>query len=259
MRDNDLLSLLASSKLRRDILIYLEDGPRTLSELRDHLGVGSSQLSTKLRELLEYDLIAAERKNYSLTIQGRIILENYWPLANTVDLFDRHGSFWKTHDIECIPAELRTRIGELHNSEYVKDDTEDINRTLSMLLKIMTDAKQICGVSSIYEDSIVGTLLSRAKHGIPVEMILARSVMDRMEREHNDIFKEFSGCANYHHYAIDEEIKTPLILTDTHLYFSTYYSDGVFDTQSNLVSNDPVALNWGRDLFDYYKARATKK
>ncbi|WP_424357981.1 helix-turn-helix transcriptional regulator [Methanocella sp. MCL-LM] len=259
MRDNDLLSLLASSKLRRDILIYLEDGPKTLSELRDHLGVGSSQLSTKLRELLEYDLISAERKTYTLTTQGSIILVNYWPLANTVDLFDRLGSFWNAHDIECIPEELRYRIGELHNARYVKDDTEDINRTLSMLLKIMTEAKQISGVSSIYEDSIVGSLLSRAKQGIPVEMILARSVMERMEKEHNNIFQEFSGCANYHHYATDEEIKTPLILTDTHLYFSTYYSDGMFDTQSNLISDDPVALKWGRDLLNYYKARAVKK
>ncbi|CAJ35940.1 helix-turn-helix transcriptional regulator [Methanocella arvoryzae] len=258
MRDSDLLSLLASSKLRRDILIYLESGPKTHSELRDHLGVGPSQLSTRLRELLEYDLITAEKKTFALTIQGSIILNNYCPLANTAEVFDRLGSFWRLHDIGCIPEEFRRRIGELHTAEYIKDDTEDMNRTTKMLLKIIREANEISGLSSIYDDEIVDTILKKAKSGTPVEMVLTDRVVEKMMNDHNKILKEFYECSNYHDYVFDGDIKTPLILTDSTLYFSTYFIDGTFDTQSNIVGHDPATLKWGRDLVDYYKAAAKK-
>lgn len=258
MGENGLLYMLASSKMRRELLLYLEDGPKTLSDLKDHLGVTSPQLSIRIRELLEYNLISAERKTYSLTQQGRIVLANYRPFANTAELFDRHCDYWKTHDLNCVPEELRYRIGEICNSEFVRDDTENLNRTLQLLLKIWKNAKQIYGVSPIFDYNIVRALLESAKQGVHIEMVLTRAVYQKMASEHPEMIEEFLCCDNFHDYIVDEDIKTPFILTDRCFYFSNYYNDGTFDTESNLVSEEPLAIKWGRDLFEYYKSKAVK-
>jgi predicted transcriptional regulator len=258
MRENDLLSLLASSKLRRDILLYLGDGPKTQSDIRDHLGVSSSQLSTKMKELYEYNLLSAEKKTYELSPQGKIVLENYWPFANTVDLFERQEYYWKTHDLNCIPEALRQRIGELHNSEYIEDDTDDLNRLLTTVLKIMGEAKELYVVSPIFDEDIVKKLLQVAMSGVPIEVVLTRSVYEKVLSENNEMARAFYRCGNYQDFVVEEMIKTPLILTDRHFYFTSYYTDGSYDTESSLISTDQPALKWGRDFFDYYIERAVK-
>lgn len=256
MRENDLLSLLVSSQMRRDILLYLWDGPKTLSDIKAHIRVSSSQLSTKIKELHEYNLISAEKKTYALSSRGKIVLENYWPFANTVDLFQRQAYYWSTHDLNCIPEALRYRIGELHNSEYIQDDTDNLNRLLTTVLKIMGEAKQMYVVSPIFDEAIVKTLLMAAMSGVTIEVIVDRPVYEKVMSENGEIARAFYSCGNYQDFVVEEKIKTPLIVTDKYFYFTTYYTDGSYDTESSLISKDPLALKWGRDFFDYYKARS---
>ncbi len=258
MRENDLLSLLASSKLRQDILLYLGDGPKTLSDIRDHLGVSSSQLSTKIKELHKYNLILSEKKTYALSPQGNIVLKNYLPFANTVDLFERQEYYWKTHDLTCIPEALRYRIGELHGSEYIEDDTDDLNRLLTTVLKIMGEAKELYVVSPIFDEAIVKKLLQVAMSGVPIEVILTRPIYEKVLRENKEMVGAFYSCGNYQDFVVEEMIKTPLILTDRYFYFTSYYTDGSYDTESSLISEHPLALKWGKDFFDYYMERSVK-
>jgi predicted transcriptional regulator len=125
--------LIVSSEQRREILFYLEEEPRTIPELRSRFGIDTTHISAKLRELEEYELIAANNKTYRLTTRGRILLNSYRPYADTVEVIGKFDSFWTSHDMSDIPGELLSRIGELRNSRYVEDDIYDMNRTRKLL------------------------------------------------------------------------------------------------------------------------------
>lgn len=259
MDKNDLFHLILSSELRRNILYYIEGGPRTLSQLKSHFEIGPSQMSSKIHELLEYDLIAADNKTYRLTTTGKVVLNSYRPFASTVEVIDRFGDYWKSHDMSSLPPEFLSRIGEMHNSWYVEDDIYDMNRTRNLMMEIALKAKYIKGVSSVFDESIVRGLQYIGTKGVPISMVLTETVYQKLQTECPDLVEEISKGDHLTTYVTDCDLRSPFIVTDTHMYFSLYYENGKLDMNSNLVSEDEAAKTWGNDLFEYYQKRSVKR
>lgn len=258
METNRLCQLIVSSEQRREILFYLEEEPRTITQLRSRFVIDTAHLSAKLRELEEYDLIAVDKKIYRLTTRGRIILNSYRPYADTVEVMGKFSSYWNTHDMSCIPGELLSRIGELHNSGYVEDDIYDMNRTRKLLMDIVGNARRIWCLSPMFDETIVAGLIQICILGVPVSVVLDRETYSKLKSEYPEMAARIEICDSFEISVADCEVMTPFILTDAYLYFSMFYKNGKFDMNSNLVSQDEAAKRWGMDLFNYYKARSVK-
>lgn len=258
METDRLCQLIVLSEQRREILSYLEEASRTVLELRSRLAIDTAHISTKLRELEEFDLIAVDNRTYRLTTRGRILLDSYRPYANTVEVIGKFSSYWNSHDMSCIPDELLSRIGELHNSRYVEDGIDDMNRTRKLLMEIVGNAGHIWCVSPMFEETIVAGLIQICILGVPISVVLDRETYRKVKGEYPEMAARIKSCDRFEIYVADCEVRTPFILTDTYLYFSLFYKNGKFDMNSNLVSQDEAAKRWGLDLFNYYKARSVK-
>ena len=253
-----ILNMLASSKMRRNILLFLEDGPKTLSEIKDHLAVGSPQLSSKIKELLECDMIQSNRKTFSLTSQGRVILENYRPFANTAEVFDKLGDYWRTHDLDRVPVDLTYRIGEICTANCIESDITDMNRLKDFRDNAMKNARWILTASPIFDEETSYLVFDLVARGVPVTIVTSSDVIDRVSTEYATDVHKILSIKNFSLYTSKTDLGTPFILTDKYLYFTTYNRDGKTDLQTALVSDDPAAIQWGKDLFEYYKKKSVK-
>lgn len=258
MEENGLLNMLAYSKIRRDILLYLDSSPKTLPEIRGHLDVSASQLSIKLKELLEHNLIVADKKTFSLTPQGRVIMANYKPFANTATVFDKQGEYWLAHDLDRVPEELRYRLGELAGAECFECDINDMNRLKKYRDDAMKNAGWILSASPIFDEETAYMVFDLSRRGIPIDIITSEEVVDRVKTGYSGDVARILEIPNFSLYSTPASLETPFILTDKNLYFSTYFKDGKTDLQFALVGSDPATIQWGKDLYAYYLKTAVK-
>jgi predicted transcriptional regulator len=258
MDENELLNMLANSKIRREILLYLDSSPKTLSEIRGHLDVSASQMSIKLKELLEHNLIVADKKTVSLTPQGRVIMENYKPFANTAAVFDKLGEYWLIHDLDRVPNELRYRLGELAGADCIECDVSDMNRLKKYRDDAMKNAGWILSASPIFDEETAYMVFDLCKRGITIDIITSEEVVDRVKNGYSRDVTRILEIPNFSLYSTTTSLETPFILTDKSLYFSTYFKDGKADLQFALVGSDPATIRWGKDLYAYYLKSASK-
>ncbi len=148
---HDILRLTTCSDLRRDILIYLENGKKPLSEIRDALGVSSTTAIHALRDLEKDTLVLqGEDRNYALTKIGELIALKLTDFIDAIKVLKKHKDFWLTHDLSGIPEQLLGKIGWLSNSNLVNIDALDIIKAHTNYMELLTTARWIKGVSPIF-------------------------------------------------------------------------------------------------------------
>ncbi|SNQ60423.1 hypothetical protein [Candidatus Methanoperedens nitratireducens] len=82
----DLLRLAICSDLRKNILISLIEGKKSLADLRDEMNISSTTAIHALKELEKGNLTYQDKnRDYSLTIIGRIIAMKLLDFSETAD------------------------------------------------------------------------------------------------------------------------------------------------------------------------------
>jgi predicted transcriptional regulator len=258
MVKRSLLDITTMSSIRKELLLYLEAGPRSLTEIREYMDITSPEVSPRLKELVEHGLVSVEDKRYMLAPMGKVLVSHLRPFVRTIDLFEKYPEFWESHDLSGIPDVMLGRIHELSHCQYIEDTPENIQLTKGEFENIVLNSKFIYGVSNVFDESMPGLFLKVFRKKIPVSVIFSGPVMGIINKKFVEMFLKYSRHDNIDVYLMAEEMKTSFILTDTHLYLSLFYKSGRHDLQSNLVGTDPEALKWGKDLFEHYKALSVK-
>ncbi|OPY30169.1 MAG: hypothetical protein A4E28_00415 [Methanocella sp. PtaU1.Bin125] len=253
-----LFDLVTLSGVRRDLLFYLDEGPKSLSDIKEYLNTTSPEVSPRLKELIERNLILFEGKKYHLTPMGKTIITNFRPFFETVSVFEQESDFWNEHDITSIPNELLLRIGEIRNYMLIEDDINDINRTNTEVANLFSNSSNIFGVSCVFESNYPQICLNAARTNVPISIVLSKNIFNYVLDAYKDEIKEFIKSPNAEFYVLDENIKISHVVTDNCMLLTMFYKNNKFDAHTNLVSYDKSSINWGKDLFNYYKLKATK-
>ncbi len=252
------MDIVTLSGVRKELLFYLDEGPRSLSEIREHLDTTSPEVSPRIKELIEHNMVRFEDKKYHLTPMGRSIINNFKPFYNTINVYDQYWEWWEEHDLSSIPDELLNRIGELKNFIIIEDDPSDVNRTKNEFFRIMSNSKYIMGVSCVFEENIPDVCVNALENDVPVQVVITRYLYDFLKKDYpyqlNEIVKNSKGAM----YVSNIPVRISHIVTNDCLYFALNYKNGKFDVNTNIVSNDPSSLKWGADLFEYYRERSVK-
>jgi predicted transcriptional regulator len=254
----NLMDIVTLSGIRKELLLYLNEGPRSLSEIRDQFDITSPEVSPRIKELLEHNLVKFENKKYHMTPMGKAIIKNFLPFLNTINVFDQYLEFWKEHDLSSIPDELLYRINEIKNYIIIEDDLSDMDRTRTEFFKVVNSSKSFVGVSCMFVESLPELCLNAVKNDIPIKIVITKSIFSTLKKNYTRQIGEFLANDNAELYVSNDEIKVSHVVTDDCLYFSLYYKNGRFDINSNIISDDPSSVQWGRDLFEYYRKRANK-
>jgi predicted transcriptional regulator len=252
------MDIVTFSGIRKELLLYLDDGPRSLSDIRDRFDITSPEVSPRIKELLENDLIKFEDRKYVMTPMGKTIVNSFRPFMDTVDVFDQNRDWWGEHDLSSIPEEMLNRIGEIKNYFIIEDDPSDMDRTREEFFNIVKGSKNVVGVSCIYVDTLPEFCINAIRNNTSISIVITNQIYDTIKHDYPELLREFIENKNAELFVVDNSIKVSQIVTDKCLYITFNINIGKFDMYSNLVSNDPSSIKWGRDLYEYYRKRSIK-
>lgn len=241
------------------ILLSVEEGGTPLSTLRDITGSTSQALIPKIRKLEGLSLVESRGAGYAPTILGRIVTQKIEDFSLTMGTVTAHLTFWKDHDISTIPWPLLERLGDLLNSEIVYDTGTDIMHVYYRFLQLLSEAKQIAGVSAIMNPGLAEMLGQRVIEGVPVDLLVNPVTLELLQREpYLSLAGTLLGHDNFHLWVTERPIGYGLTVTESAISIGFYKRDApIYDSSTDLYSRDPAAIAWGRDLFDILREEAT--
>ncbi len=255
-----LIHSLYNSRLKIQILLTLLHHTASLSRLRDVTGSTSQALIPKIRSLENQGLIEAANYEYRLTPLGGVVGMNVEGFVQLIGGIDQHHTFFTSHDLSDLPETFLLSIGDLYNAEPKQDTTTDMFYVYSHYLEILKDAEYIHGISSVASPGLAQFIAEKVVAGIPVELVVNHEVVELLTTE--PYASNMMGLAEYPNFSVfitGEKLRVGLTVTDKYLSLGLFKKDtNIYDSSSDLFSSDPRAVEWGENLFRYYKNRSTK-
>lgn len=256
----DIHRLAVCSDLRRNILINLYEGEKSLGDLRDELKISSTTAIHALRELEKVGLTFQDaNRKYALTNIGRIITLKLLDFSNAVEVLKKHERFWFEHDLSGIPEHMMERIGWLRDSEVIQINALDIIKTHSSYVSFIKTAKWVKGVSPIFSPDYPAVFQELIEKDISTHLILTKAVLEKLI-EHVGL-ENLKNAIDNHRFEIsvtDENLRAAFTVTDAFLSFGLFTNNGVYDIAHDLIGIGNSAVCWGSELFEYYRKKAKK-
>ena len=258
--DDEILYLSVCSDLRKNIIICLNEGKKSLSELRSELEISSTTAIHALRELEKYNLTSQGKdKKYVLTRIGKIIALKLMDFSAAAEVLKKHERFWLDHDLCGIPEHLLVKIGWLKESSLIQINALDIIKTHNTYVDFIKNAKWIKGVSPIFSSDYPVVFKSIIERGVSTQLVLTEAVFKKAI-DSVGIEAQRHAMRNYPYeiFITDEDLKVAFTVTDVFFSLGLFTNYGIYDTTLDLISIDERAVKWGLELFEYYKGRAKK-
>lgn len=254
---SDLLPIVSASDKRRNLIIYLRDGPKEWDDIKRVLNVTSTGMLPQIKILEEEYLVEKKGKQYSLTTMGRIISEYLTPFVQTLDTFDRQKKFWLDHDISVLPKELLRDIRDLGDYQILEVPDADLFN-VSPFMENLRHAKFVRGISHTLIPEFPQYFLHLAQQCSESSLILNPSVFSLVVKNYRPLLEEYLTLENAGMYVNKEDVRFSFVVSDSYFSISLFYTSGAFDSKNDLISRSPSAIQWGLRLFDYYKKHAKK-
>jgi predicted transcriptional regulator len=246
-----------TSEKRKQILLLLTDGPRSLQEFKVYFNVSTPEIIPRIKELQDNNLILRNEDKYYLSPIGNVVVKRIRPLLDLSQVIDVNSQFLAEHDLSPIPEHMLERIDELGECMLIKNDMENITATYRDVLSYLSNAKSVKGISPIFDSGYPEFFLSFARHQIPVSIVLTENIFDKVRNKNPKELEQFLNCENASIYVI-EDAKLAFAVTDSIMSISLCSKSGNFDALTNLISSRPSAVKWGEDLFEHYKKNSRK-
>ena len=255
-----LIQSIYSSRLKIQILLSVANNPKNLSELRDITGSTSQAIIPKIRSLERLSLIEQVDHGYTITPIGRILATKIGDFVMTIGEIMQHREFWAAHDIEGIPQPFLSQIGSLIGSDLKYDTTDNMFHVYTHFVTILQQAEYIHGISSVMSPQVADVLAERIVAGIPVELIVNRSVAEGLMQEpFLSRIQQLRPYENFKIWMVDEPLHLGITVTDKHLSLGlNNKANAVYDSSADMYSSDPQARDWAENLFRYYQSRAKR-
>ncbi|RXA18253.1 winged helix-turn-helix domain-containing protein [Methanosarcina sp. MSH10X1] len=248
-----LIDLAFLSEKRKDVLLLLEEGPKTGDEIKTALNVNSTSIMPQIKKLKEGRLIIQDERNtYRLSEMGEIVVEKMEPLLNTVRVFEENYDYWTNHDFTAIPEPLLNRIDELGNYFMLEADLNRLFEVPEDFKNNLLESKKVKMFLSYFNPLHVEMYSELARKGAEVCLILTEPVFDRMKKDYYEDLNSLVQSENVQVYVCDENVTLKNVVTERFCSLVLFDKKGKFDHQ-RLMSFDESALKWCEELFLHYK------
>jgi len=250
---------LYDSRLRLAILDALKDGPMRLADLRRIVNANAPNASAKAKDLEDMGLLERIEGDFQITPWGNAVHAKTLELIEFYSTYAKFKEFWCKRDMGGIPTYLMTRLGELRNSEIVLDDPTNISSVDKRFYELINSSNVFWkGIFPMYDPQWSKLAMKAVSKGVKFDLIVTQNVLNGMKkslkREERKTALEYGGITIR---LLPEEPKVALAVTDK--FFSINLKLTGAETrfrEADMLSFDPRAIQWGLDLFEYYKKRA---
>lgn len=256
---SELLRTLGRSEIRIRILLALGGSEAKIGKLSEKLNLTTSNIIHAMKALEDMEIVEKDREVYNLTNIGYIIYTIFNDVIGSISALTKNREFWFSHDISGIPIHLERCIGLLRNCEVIKSTPDDVTRAQSNFNRIVSKAKDMKGISPIYCKEFYDHVEALLINKVDVELILTDIVLDKVLEEAGEEKGLLEGAYSDGHlrlFTIDEGVKVAFTITDSVVSLGFFDHEGNYDMASDLVGYDEGALEWGRQLHEYYRNQA---
>lgn len=253
-----LVNLLLFSDKRKNLLLVLSERPRDIDEILDLLQVPRISLLPQIKKLKEEGLIVQKENVYHLSIIGNILVKKARPLLDAASTFEDNDYFWSHRKLDSIPFHLLKRIGDLKVSQLVEPGLSHGFDLFPELINHLAGSSQVMLLFSYFHPQIPSFSLELVKKGVKMQLILSKDSFDRFSMDFRDAGEKILAKENasiFMHAGTPLEIPALIAISEKSLLLGFFNKKGRFEGQY-LLSFEPRALVWGRELFEYYMKRS---
>lgn len=244
------------SQKRRDLLLLLKEGGRTIEEIVDILNVTPTGMLPQIKKLKEEFLVIQGDREYRLTPLAEILVEKMKPLLDTLEVIEKHKNLWENRDLSDLSPAFLERLNELKPYSLVKPDPDKIFETSSVFLKNIEKSKNILSLSSIFHPALPEIFLKTEDKNIKITIIITKRIYERLKNDFEEELKLYLARKNRQLFVCADEMKIAM-LTKTESFmmadFLTWKGD--YD-QESIIAFEPASLKWAEELIFHYKGNA---
>jgi predicted transcriptional regulator len=257
--NSSLLESIFLSQKRTQIILFLKENPKAIAEIREFLHMSSVAVLPQLKILRENSLVIKKGDVYSLTPIGIAIAGRLQPMVDLIKILGNQYDYWANHAIECMPAPFLKRIGDLSDCTFSEHPSNThLYEIHKEFVENLMKAKKLSGIVSIIHPSHLSLFFNFVKMGRDISIIITPQIYERMKEDFGAMLNESLKFENASLYVCREKIEFNFSVTDRLFFLTLPFSDGTYDLQNRAMCFDPVALQWGEDLFSYYKDISNK-
>lgn len=256
--DLQLIDTIFFSEKRKNLIMFLLEGPKTIDEIKKELNVSSSPIMAQIRVLLKDGLLVQNEENYELSVKGKLIAPRMQPLLSTFRVFDENHEYWARQNLYTLPQHLRERIGELGSCREIVPERTHIFDYPPEIMDNLYKSKTVMEVSSFFRPGYPGLYLDLAKRGIEVSIVLDFPIFEKLASEYRADVEAFINMENASLYVCEHKIElASSLVTDRFTSVSLFSKDERYYNHE-MVSFEESAFSWGQELFAYYTDMSEK-
>ena len=254
--DKALIDLLFMSQKRRDLLLLLKNGEKTIEEIVDILHVNPTGMLPQIKKLKNEHLVLQEDREYRLTPLAGILVEKMEPLLDTLQVIEENADYWQERDLSGLPKVFLGRLNELKPCSLVKPDPDNIFEPPAVFLENIGKSKKILSFSSIFHPVFSGIFLENQDDGTEITLIVTKKIYERLKDDFEKELKLYLAREKKRLFICIDEIKIAMLIkTECFMAADFLTSKGAFD-QETIIGFEPAPLKWAEDLILHYRDQA---
>jgi len=252
--EDSLIDLIFLSEKRTNVLLLLLEGPKDINTIKKTLKASATSVQPQVKILREKHLVVQDRELYRLSEMGKIIVEKMKPLLDTLSVLEENVDYWADRDMSKIPPFLLSRVGELGHCIIIEPQIEHLFEMIPEYVKNADEAKKFESLISYFHPLFPSFYLGLAKKGTSVSLLLPESILGRwFEDDYREQTRQFLKMENTKLLVFKDCEKIPnIVAADNFMGIALFPRDAAFD-RKYLISFEPGALAWGKELYDYYE------
>lgn len=254
--DRMLIDLLFMSQKRKDLLLLLKDGGKTIEEIVDILNVTPTGMLPQIKKLKEEFLLIQNDKEYRLTPLAEILVEKMKPLLDTLEVIDENKNFWQERDLSDLSPAFLERLNELRPYSLVKPDPDKLFETSSIFLKNIERSKSILSLLSIFHPVLTDKLLTVDDNSIEITLIITNRIYERLKNDFKEEIEHYLARKNRKLFVCADEMKIAMLTKTEHFMMADFLTwKGAYD-QESILAFEPSSLKWAEEIILHYKDQA---
>jgi predicted transcriptional regulator len=254
--DKSLIDLLFMSQKRKDLLLLLKNGGKTIEEIVDVLNVNPTGMLPQIKKLKDEHMVLQEDREYRLAPLAEILVEKMEPLLDTLQVVEENADYWQERDLTALPRIFLERLNELKSCFLVKPDPENIFEPSAVFLENIGKSKKILSFSSIFHPVFSKIFLANQDEDTEITLIVTGKICERLKTDFKKELKLYVAREKRRLFICKDEIKVAMLVkTECFMAADFLTSKGVFD-QETIIGFEPAALTWAEDLILYYGEQA---
>ncbi len=247
----ELIELIFLSDKRKQLLLFLRSGPKSMDEITEALQVTSTSILPQIKKLKDMFLVTQEEKTYALSLIGKVLVEKMQPFVSTIELFEDNVEYWSEKDLQGIPLSFRKRLGELGKCNLIQPDLDRMFELDPEVAENLSKSSYILEAIAYFYPPMISLCQELAKKGVKLSLLMSESVFERYYSDYSGDFRSMIALENVKFFLYSGELRIAnLAVTDRFFLISLFPKDQKHFDRESLICYEPSALKLGTELFD---------